>query len=210
MDKNEMESGRSRWSYWAWLIVLVAGLGFGAWLGIFNYQESMENGQADVAVGNGFSSFVFIAVVAGLVSLVLWFRRYKPLPSLAFIVILILGIFFSLFGFAESIGGFTSKPIDYSLAFGGLMEFGVFGLPFLVIAWLLWTRPKIAGLLLMLLGVGMGVWMFLDWNIEIRPGDASEIIMPSLLTVLPILLGAFTFSRAMISGKKKTMENSHA
>jgi hypothetical protein len=122
--------------------------------------------------------------------------RTRRLPPFAAFVTLVIGGFFFIFSLLESIGGFMQKPIRWDFAVGGLMEILVFSLPFLVVTWLLWVRPKIGGILLIAIGISMAVWMWIGWN---RPDEATEWIIRLIFTAVPILLGLFTLMRAKIS-----------
>ena len=122
-------------------------------------------------------------------------RRWKWPPFAAFVTLLIGGFFF-LFSLAESIGGFTERPIRWDFAVGGLMEIATFSLPFLIITWLLWVRPKIGAILLIIFGVAIATWMYFGWN---RPGDSVEWIIRLIFTAVPIILGVFTLLRAMMT-----------
>jgi hypothetical protein len=114
-------------------------------------------------------------------------KTRRKIPSLAFIVTVLIGGFFTLFSIVESIGGFLTKPVDLSAGVGGLMQIVTFGLPFAVIAWLLWVKPKIGSLLLLIAGVSFGVWMYFGWR---HPEKLHDWIVPSMLVFLPIILGA--------------------
>ncbi len=116
--------------------------------------------------------------------------RPKRVPTLAFVVTVVTGLFFTMFGIAESISGFARRPIEWSEAFGGILEAFVFGFSFLTVAWILWVRPKIGALILVVLGIGMGTWMILDWNL-----DPDNWYIPTILVGLPIVLGLFTLIR---------------
>jgi len=113
--------------------------------------------------------------------------RKRRLPSVAFVVTLLIGLALTLFSVLESIGGFLARPIDTSAAFGGIMQIVTFGLPFFVIAWILWVRPRLGGLLLILVGVGFAVWMYFGWNNPLRDWG-----IPLLLVGVPIVLGLIT------------------
>lgn len=122
----------------------------------------------------------------------------KRIPSLAFIVTVLTGSFFTIFSVLESIGGFLKRPMDLTEGVGGLMQIAVFGVPFLVTAWLLWVRPKIGSIILMLAGFAFAVWMYLDWA---RPEQLSDWMIPSLLVMLPIILGVYTLIRESLKSK---------
>lgn len=122
--------------------------------------------------------------------------RRKRLPPFAAFVTFIIGGFFFMFGLLESIGGFMERPIRWDFAVGGLMEIAVFSLPFLVITWLLWARPKIGGIFLIGVGLMMAVWMWYEWN---RPASLVEWIIRLVFTAVPVLLGAFTLLREKMS-----------
>jgi hypothetical protein len=119
-------------------------------------------------------------------------KLHRRLPSIAFVVTLLTGLFWTWFGVAESMGGFFKKPFDPSFAVGGLMEAATFGLSFLFVAWLLWVRPKIGAIILTVIGLGFGAWIILDFS-------HRDWIVVSLLAGLPIILGVFTFVRETIS-----------
>ncbi len=121
-------------------------------------------------------------------------KSRRRIPSAAFLVTLVTGLFFTWFGLMESISGFFQKEIKWDMAIGGLMEALVFGASFLVVAWLLWIRPKIGSIILICLGSGMGIWMYFDWNIPNNPGGW---IIPGIIVGLPIILGIFTLTREM-------------
>jgi len=120
--------------------------------------------------------------------------RRRRLPSVAFIVTLLTGLFFLAFGIAESVSGFAQRPISMPEAVGGLMEAARFGLSFLVIAWLLWVRPMIGGVILVALGIGFAIWMYIGWNL-----NNLDWYIATLLVGLPIVLGAFTTIRELLT-----------
>ena len=115
--------------------------------------------------------------------------RKRRLPSVAFVVTLLIGLALKLFSVVESIGGFLARPVDTSAAFGGIMQIVTFGLPFFVVAWILWVRPRLGALILILVGVVFGAWMYFGWS---RPHNATDWIVRSLLVGVPIVLGVIT------------------
>ncbi|HDS29763.1 MAG TPA: hypothetical protein ENN67_01840 [Firmicutes bacterium] len=121
--------------------------------------------------------------------------RKRRLPSAAFVITLLTGIFFTWFGLAESISGFLAKPKDMSFLIGGLLEAATFVLSFLIIAWLLWVKPFIGGVMLTCIGIGMGIWMLLGWNLH-------DWIIPTILVGLPIVLGGYTVYKNFPAMKK--------
>jgi len=127
-------------------------------------------------------------------------KTQRKLPSLALIVTLVIGLFWTGFSVLESIGGFLQRPVDLSAGVGGLMQIATFGLPFFVTAWLLWAKPKIGAIILMLMGIGFAIWMFLGWG---RPGRIDEYIVQGSFTLIPFLLGLYTFIRETISERRK-------
>jgi hypothetical protein len=112
-------------------------------------------------------------------------KKSWRIPSVAVIVIALIGLAFTLFSVLESIGGFLQKPVDLSEGVGGLMQIVVFGLPFFILAWILWVKPKLGAILLILAGFGFGYF----WFFHIQHHDW---IVASLLIGVPILLGAIT------------------
>jgi hypothetical protein len=113
-------------------------------------------------------------------------KKTRRIPSVAVIVTSLIGLAFTLFSVAESIGGFLTKPVDLSEGVGGLMQIAVFGLPFFIIAWILWVKPKLGAILLIVAGLGFGYF----WFFHIQYHDW---IVASLLVGVPIVLGAITF-----------------
>jgi hypothetical protein len=176
----------------AWKIAGLAGLVITGTLAVLKTLDDYANGRNDVAIGNGMSVLGVVGIPFVVVTWILWLRRLRRLPSLACMVTLLTGCAFFLFSSAESIGGFTTRPIDWGFAIGGMMEVLCFSLPFFIIAWLLWVRPKIGAVLLICLGLVMGTWMLLGWRM-------TDWVIPSLLVFIPIVLGVFTFIREMRS-----------
>ena len=123
--------------------------------------------------------------------------RPRRLPPVAAFVTLVIGGFFFIFSLLESIGGFLERPIRWDFAVGGLMEIAVFSLPFLVVTWFLWIKPKIGGIILIAIGFAMTVWMWGSWN---RPNDITEWVIRLIFTAVPILLGLFTILREKMPG----------
>ena len=167
----------------------------------------MGDERAQYAIGNGLSTLLIILAPFAIVSLVLWLRRNKRLPSLAFIVTSATGVFFLLFSGAEAIGGFFQKPFDPSAAFGGLIEIATFALPFLIISWLLWVKPKIGAALLILVGIGMGIWIAFGWNLD---SFSDDFVIPTLLVGLPVVLGGFTLIKELVHGNGNMNHNATA
>ena len=127
-------------------------------------------------------------------------KTRRKIPSLALIVTLVIGLFWTGFSLLESIGGFLQRPVDLSEGVGGLMQIAVFSLPFFVTAWLLWVKPKIGAIALMLMGIGFGILMF-SW---IRSGTIDQyIIVQGSFILVPFALGLFTFIRETISERRK-------
>jgi apolipoprotein N-acyltransferase len=80
------------------------------------------------------------------------------------------------------------------------MQIAVFGVPFFVTAWLLWVKPKIGAIVLMLMGIGFGILMF-SW---IRSGTIDQyIIVQGSFILVPFALGLFTLIREMNSERRK-------
>ncbi|MCX6647387.1 MAG: hypothetical protein NTY09_13670 [bacterium] len=126
-------------------------------------------------------------------------KSRRKLPSLALIVTLVIGLFWTGFSVLESISGFFQRPVDLSAGVGGLMQIVTFSLPFFVTAWLLWVKPKIGAIVLMLMGIGFGIWMFF-WN---RSGRIDEYIVRGSFTLVPFALGLYTLIRETISDRRK-------
>ena len=114
-------------------------------------------------------------------------KSTRRLPSIAFVVTLLTGLAFTLFSVLESIGGFTTRPIDLPAAVGGLMQIAMFGLPFFILSWILWVKPRLGAALLILVGLGFLAWMYFGWN-----WANMNMIVFSLLVGVPILLGVIT------------------
>jgi hypothetical protein len=112
-------------------------------------------------------------------------KSKRRIPPVSVIVVALIGVAFTLFSVLESIGGFFQKPVDLSAGVGGLMQIVVFGLPFFILAWILWVKPKIGAALLILAGLGFGYF----WWFHIQVHDW---IVASLLIGVPIVLGAAT------------------
>jgi hypothetical protein len=112
-------------------------------------------------------------------------KRVKRVPSVAFIATVLIGLAFTAFSVLESFDGFISRPIKLDAAIGGLMQILAFGLPFFIVAWLLWYWPRIGGAILLLMGLGFAVWMHFGMG---RP----DWIVTLLLIGVPILLGLLT------------------
>jgi hypothetical protein len=110
------------------------------------------------------------------------------IPSLAFIVSLLTGFFWVVFGLAEGAVGVMKSPPDYMVMAGGIIEALTFGLPFLVIAWLLWWKPKAGSILLMIVGAAFAVWMAIGWTV-------INWIVPVVLVGIPLILGGYTLIR---------------
>lgn len=127
----------------------------------------------------------------------------RRIPSLAFIVVMVIGGFFFLFSLAELIGGIVSRPLAWISIVGGLFQMLVFAYPFFIVAWLLWFRPKIGASVLICLGLAMGIWMILGWR---RPEDLDDWIVPSLLSLIPLILGAFTLFREFKTSKVSAVQ----
>ena len=182
----------------AWLSTLIIGMGLAlaaAGSAIFEGFNTDTLGAQYAGRAGQFILIIGLPVV--ITSLILWFARFRKMPSLAFVVTLITGGMFFLFSFAEFIGGLFQA--DASFTIGGLMEIAVFSLPLLIVSWFLWAKPKVGGILLTIVGIGMGVFMLLKWN---RPDEIGEWIVPILLCGLPLSLGLFTFIRETVKPSK--------
>ncbi|HEX9745879.1 MAG TPA: hypothetical protein VGB30_10680, partial [bacterium] len=103
-------------------------------------------------------------------------------------VSLLTGFFWVVFGLAEGAVGVMKSPPDYMVMAGGIIEALTFGLPFLVIAWLLWWKPKAGSILLMIVGAAFAVWMAIGWTV-------INWIVPVVLVGIPLILGGYTLIR---------------
>jgi anaerobic C4-dicarboxylate transporter len=112
-------------------------------------------------------------------------KRKRRKPSVAFWVTLLIGVAFMGFSGLESIGGYQSEPVKMDEAIGGLMQIVAFGLPFFIIAWILWLWPRVGGVVLLLTGLGFAVWMHFGWK---NPNWGVAL----LLVGIPVMLGLIT------------------
>ncbi len=188
----------------AWLLTLLIGIPASFLMVWHFFERAFDETPVNWAlVGEGIGSSAILGIPVIIASLILWFMRHKKLPSFATFFTLIVGGFFLIFSTAEFISGLGPNG-DITEVVGGLLQILVFSLPFLVISWLLWTRPKIGAILLTLVGIAMGVWMIRDWA---RPEEVMDWMVPMMVCGLPIVLGLFTFIREQIgnSGKGTTI-----
>jgi hypothetical protein len=114
-------------------------------------------------------------------------KTTRKLPSLALVITLLTGTALLIFSGAESISGFIQNREDFSI--GGLMEIITFAVPFFIISWFLWKKPKIGAIILMCTGATLGVWLYGFW------GGQVELVVGILLVWLPLALGIFTLIR---------------
>jgi len=119
-----------------------------------------------------------------------YLKRLKRLPSLAFLVTLATGLFWTWFGLAESYFEFLKEPRDPGSVIHGMLESAVFGLPFIIIALVLWFRPVIGACVLIALGCAFGIWIKLSWNIQ-----RLDWMVATLLIFCPVAFGIFTLVR---------------
>lgn len=119
----------------------------------------------------------------------------KSLPSVAFFITLATGLFWTWFGLTEALSGLFKSPRE-GIEVSGLFEATIFGLSFIVIAFLLLRWPKLGAMILVCIGIGFGIWI---------TGSFSRIdpLVFTLLTGLPVLLGAFTLVREKIRLQKR-------
>ena len=189
---------------YAWAIPLLIGLALVfLWIGRIDSAFEELAGEPGL-VGEFLLNIAVIFIPFGLISWFLWAMRGKRMPSLAFVVTLITGGFFFLFSLAECIGGFASRPIEWTSAVGGLMQITIFALPFFTVAWLLWFRPKIGAIVLICIGAAMGTWMVIDWNLQ-NMQTWDDWMIPGILAGLPVVLGAYTLVREILAKKGQPM-----
>ncbi len=204
MEQKQQKHGLA--SY-AWVIPLLIGLALVfLWIGRIDSAFEELAGEPGL-VGEFLLNIAVIFIPFALISWFLWAMRGKKMPSLAFIVAMISGVFFFLFSLAECIGGFSSRPIEWTAAIGGLMQIAAFALPFFAVAWLLWFRPKLGAIVLICIGIAMGTWMILDWNLQ-NMQTWDDWMIPGILAGLPIVLGAYTLIREILARKgQATLKN---
>jgi len=183
----------------AWLKTLIIGLGLTViWSVSTFFEVFQENPYEWRHAGRAGQILALVGTPVAVVSLILWFARFKKIPSLAFVITFMIGGFWFLFSLAEAISGLFQG--DRSFSIGGLMEILVFSAPLLIVSWFLWAKPKIGSVLLMLLGIGMGIFMYrINWHTPEEPGDW---IIIAVFTAVPFVLGLFTFIRESIQPSK--------
>ena len=109
--------------------------------------------------------------------------HHRRLPSTALVITLLTGLSSICFGLIGPTGG--------------RIEAILFGLSLLVIVWLLWIRPRLGAMVLIMVGAGFGTWMLCGWPI-------GGWTIPAALVTLPIILGAFTFARETVGSRMLT------
>lgn len=136
-----------------------------------------------------------LGIPPALVTWILYVRRCKPLPSLAFICTVVIGSAILYFCAAVSVEGLQQGPIDWMETAGGLMAITLLTLPFFIAAWLLWIRPVIGAILLICIGAGMGWFFEFDWQ-------HNDSIAQSALIIVPVVLGLFKLIAELVRGKQ--------
>jgi len=191
----------------AWLATLIIGGAVTLLTSAYVLWGALKSTPYDInEAGRAGQFLVLYGVPVLVVSTILWINRFKKLPSLAFIVTTLVGGFFFLFSAAESIMGFIQKEEDFSI--GGLMEILVFSLPMFIVAWFLWAKPKVGAVLLMILGVGMGVFMYsIHWK---APTTFDDWAIMAVFTIVPFALGLFTFIRETTNPSRPLANNTQA
>ena len=161
-------------------------------------------GHPENALGSAFVTAVMVGIPSAVITLIFWISRYRRQPSGAMVVMLWIGINLLIFSSFYLIGGLSERPIEWTAVIGGLMPVLKLTLPFFFMAWLLWVRPKIGAILLVCIGIGLGVWMYLGWNL----GDMNliNVILPASLAAIPIILGLDT----LINELKRDKQDNHA
>jgi len=145
-----------------------------------------------------------------VVSAILWAARFKKMPSLAFVVTFLIGSFFFLFSLVEIIGelfqGRQEPATAHNFTVVNLMKiFLISGAPLLIVSWFLWAKPKIGSVLLMILGIGMGVFMYsIRWG---TPEKTEDWIIYASFTVVPFVLGLFNLIRETTNPSRPLANN---
>jgi hypothetical protein len=124
----------------------------------------------------------------------------RRLPSVALIVTMAVGLFWTWFSAMEFLGGITKSPPAMDEVVGGILQILTFGVPFFVIAWFLWSKPKIGAIILIAAGLVFGIWIGGSWNNMDR-----GIFDPVLWSFIgaPIILGAYTLISEMIKPRSQ-------
>jgi nitrate reductase NapE component len=111
------------------------------------------------------------------------------IASSAVVATLIIGIFFTWFGLMECAIEFVSRQLRLGEAIKDVTESVAFGLSFILLAWILWSKPILGGILLVMAGFSFAVWMYNDWT---SPVSIADWCIRAIITVIPVGMGIFT------------------
>jgi len=188
----------------AWLKTLIIGGAVTLLTSAYVFTGTFKSTPYDWnEAGRAGQFLVLYGIPVLVVSAILWAARFKKIPSLAFIVTTLVGGFFFIFSGAEFVIGLFESPEDFSI--GGLKEILVFSLPMFIVAWFLWAKPKVGAVLLMILGIGMGVFMYLiHWK---APTTFDDWVIMAVFTIVPFVLGLFTLIRETIKPSRSLLNN---
>lgn len=114
------------------------------------------------------------------------------IPSTAAMTTLITGIFFTWFGLLECATEFMTRQLRLHEAVADVAESVAFGMSFIMLAWILWARPRIGGFLLVVAGLSFAVWMYHDWS---SPESLIDWAIRALITLVPVGMGIFSLTR---------------
>jgi len=178
-----------------WMLALIIGGGLALEESIRIVCMSSRDRPLGACIIEGLGVFIAILAPFMIIAWVLWYRRNSRLPSLAFIVTLLTGLILGIIPLGEALSGLFTRPMDTNAIIGGIIEFVVLALPFLILSWLLWLRPRLGGLLLIFVGLAFGIWTALEWAY-------MAWVIFFLMVVFPMFLGVFTLINEGVFRKK--------
>ncbi len=114
----------------------------------------------------------------------------KRTPSVAYVLALVVGVYFLWIGLAEAVSGLGSTAVDWNVVTAGLTRAALFGLAYMVVVLSLNVMPKVAASILICTGVVFGCFYLFGNSLNGQPW-----VSVLALVGLPIILGLKTITR---------------
>ena len=114
------------------------------------------------------------------------------IPSTAVMATLVVGLILIWLGLMQCTVEFVTRQMDLRNTVADVADSVAFGLGFLALAWILWVKPWVGGILLTISGIAIGVWISNDWG---NPKNTIDLVVRTIFSFAPIAMGVFTFAQ---------------
>ncbi|MCX6647388.1 MAG: hypothetical protein NTY09_13675 [bacterium] len=115
----------------------------------------------------------------------------KPvqIPSTAVMANLVAGVILTWLGLMQCAIEFVTRQLNFHGAISDVTDSVAFGLGFVTLAWILWVKPWVGGILLTIAGLAIALWINNDWD---SPKNIADWVVRALISIIPIVMGVFT------------------